>query len=263
MGVINVTPDSFYDGGNYFETAKAIAHGHQLINEGADILDIGGESTRPGAQPVAEDEELARVLPVVEALAPLCRVSIDTMKPNVARAAVSAGASLINDVSCSLEEVAGEMGSGIVLMHMKGTPSDMQDDPYYDDVVSEVFDYLLEATERSRIRGIKEIYIDPGIGFGKTSAHNVALLRALPAFVGSKVPVLVGMSRKRFIGKISAAPGKEPLAPDERFEGSLAGATWAMACGVAAVRVHDVKATVQAARVVGDLASGHSREDVA
>ena len=155
------------------------------------------------------------------------------------------------------------MGSGIVLMHMKGTPSYMQDDPYYDDVVSEVFDYLLEATERSRTCGIKEIYIDPGIGFGKTSAHNVALLRALPAFVGSKVPVLVGMSRKRFIGKISAAPDKAPLALDERFEGSLAGATWAMACGVAAVRVHDVKATVQAARVVGDLASGHSREDVA
>lgn len=263
MGVINVTPDSFYDGGSYFETAQAVAHGRRLINEGADILDIGGESTRPGASPVTEQEELARVLPVIEALAPLCRVSIDTMKPNVARAAASAGASLLNDVSCSLIDVASETGAGIVLMHMKGSPPDMQDSPRYDDVATEVLDYLLKATERARSRGIKEIYIDPGIGFGKTTAHNVALLHALPTFVASKVPVLVGTSRKRFIGQISVPPGEAPLALEDRFEGSLASATWAMACGVAAVRVHDVKATAQAARVVGEIDSGLAKEEVA
>ncbi len=261
MGVVNVTPDSFYDGNHHFETEAAIAHGQRLFDEGADILDVGGESSRPGATVVSEDEELRRVIPVVEALAPLCRVSIDTMKPNVARRALLAGATLINDVSCSLSDVAGETGVGIVLMHMKGTPPDMQVRPHYDDVVSEVFGYLHSEALRARDMGIAEIYVDPGIGFGKTTQHNLALLRALPQLVDDDYPVVVGTSRKRFIGEISASPGGSLLTPEERFEGSLASATWAMSCGVAMVRVHDVKATAQAARIVGDLVT-RSRERV-
>jgi dihydropteroate synthase len=262
VGVVNVTPDSFYDGNHHFATVDAIAHGRRLADEGADILDIGGESSRPGAALVSEVEELRRVLPVIEALAPLCRISIDTMKANVAAQAVSAGASLVNDVSCALGEVAAEAGVGIVLMHMKGRPKDMQVDPTYGDVVSEVFSYLADAATRARQLGIEEIYVDPGIGFGKTTQHNLALLRSLPQLVASDVPVFIGTSRKRFIGEISAAHDGETLPLDQRFEGSLASATWAMSCGVAAVRVHDVKATKQAARVVGDLVSSSSRMEL-
>lgn len=253
MGVVNVTPDSFYDGGSHFEKDEAIAFGRYLLSEGADILDVGGESTRPGATPVPEDEELRRVVPVIRALAPYGRISIDTMKPTVARAAVEAGATLINDVTCSLIDVAAQMHVAIALMHMKGTPETMQDDPHYDDVVAEVTQHLLRAAQRAERQGIEEIYIDPGIGFGKTTRHNVALLRSLPALVATGIPLLVGTSRKRFLGQIAAQPGDEPLGPEDRFEGSLATATWAMACGAAAVRVHDVKATAQAARIIGDV----------
>lgn len=252
MGVVNVTPDSFYDGGRHFLADEAIAYGQTLIDEGVDILDVGGESTRPGASPVDESEEMRRVLPVIEALAPLCRVSIDTMKPTVARQAVDHGATLINDVSCSLHEVASQTGVGIVMMHMQGSPADMQRNPHYEDVVGEVFDYLVHAADRARSLGIREMYVDPGIGFGKTKNHNLSLLRALPRLVATGVPVVVGTSRKRFIGTISVSPGQPELSAEERFEGSLATATWAMACGVAAVRVHDVKATVEASKIVGE-----------
>lgn len=263
MGVVNVTPDSFYDGGRHFATDEAIAFGRSLIDEGADILDVGGESSRPGAVPVSEEEELRRVLPVVRALAPHGRVSIDTMKPNVARLAVAAGATLINDITSTLHEVAAETGAAIALMHMQGTPQSMQDQPHYVDVVREVLDDLLASASRAERLGIREIYIDPGIGFGKTTAHNVALLNALPRFVASGLPVLVGTSRKRFIGQISAPAGSPLLDPDERLEGSLASATWAMACGAAAVRVHDVRATAQAARIVGDRVFGCPVREVA
>ena len=263
MGVVNVTPDSFYDGGNHFDTDEAIAFGLSLIEQGADILDVGGESSRPGATPVGEDEELHRVLPVISVLSQHSRVSIDTMKPNVARLAVEAGATLINDITSTLQEVAAETGVAIALMHMQGTPQSMQDQPHYDDVVREVLDYLHAAATQARGLGVKEIYIDPGIGFGKTTAHNVALLHGLGRFVASGFPVLIGTSRKRFIGQIAAPGGSSPLGPDERFEGSLASATWAMACGVSVVRVHDVRATAQAARIVGDLAFDALEREVA
>lgn len=250
MGVLNVTPDSFYDGGRYYDRAAAIRRGEQMIAEGADIVDVGGESSRPGADAVAEDEELRRVLPVVAALAPLVRVSIDTMKPAVAAAALEAGASLVNDVACRLGEVAARAGAGLVVMHMRGTPQTMQDHPHYDDVVDEVFDHLAQAAARARALGVAEVYVDPGIGFGKTLEHNLALLRALPELVGAGAPVLVGTSRKSFIGRLLAAPGADPLPPEERFEGSLATAVWAMAHGAAIVRVHDVAATARAARLV-------------
>ncbi|MGO9195646.1 MAG: dihydropteroate synthase [Acidimicrobiales bacterium] len=258
MGVLNVTPDSFFDGGRYLDHDAAIRRGREILDEGADILDIGGESTRPGASAVPEDEELNRVLPVVEALAldgrvadGRARISIDTTTPAVARAAVSAGATIMNDVSASLAEVAAETGAAFVAMHAKGTPADMQDDPRYDDVVAEVSEYLAERAGAARAAGVAEVWIDPGIGFGKTAHHNLALLRALEQLTALGWPVVVGTSRKTFLGRIAAGgPDSPPLPPSERFEGSLATAVWSMACGAAAVRVHDVRATVHAARLV-------------
>jgi dihydropteroate synthase len=251
MGVLNVTPDSFYDGGRYFETPAAVAHGHELIDAGADIVDVGGESSRPGSRPVELEEELRRVIPVIEALSADVRVSIDTMKPTVARAALAAGASLVNDVSSSLGAIAAEFDAGLVVMHMRGTPADMQKDPHYDDVVREVGDYLVEKAAAARALGVGEIYIDPGIGFGKTKAHNLALLARVPELVERGWPVLIGTSRKSFLGAISS-PSGPPLGPDERFEASLATATFAIAAGAAIVRVHDVRATKHAVRIVTD-----------
>ncbi|MFZ0058965.1 MAG: dihydropteroate synthase [Acidimicrobiales bacterium] len=251
MGVLNVTPDSFFDGGRYFDHEAAIAHGREMIAAGADIIDIGGESTRPGANPVREDEELRRVLPVVEALATSIRVSIDTMKPAVATAACRRGATLVNDVANHSAQAAAEAQAGLVVVHMRGTPKNMQDDPRYDDVVAEVFGALESAAAEARRLGVSEVYVDPGIGFGKTIEHNLQLLRLLPELVAQGVPVLVGTSRKSFLGRLAAPPEAAPLPPADRFEGSLATAVWAMAAGVAIVRVHDVAATVQAARLVG------------
>ena len=252
MGVVNVTPDSFYDGGRYFDTNAAIAHGREMIADGADIIDVGGESSRPGATPVEEHEELRRVLPVVRALARECRISVDTMKPAVAHAAVECGATVINDVACCLEGVAADTGAGLIVMHMRGTPQNMQDDPRYNDVVADVFAWLEHAGASARRAGVREVYVDPGIGFGKTTDHNLALLKALPELVGQGTPVVLGTSRKRFIGSISARPDSGPLPPEERLEGSLATAVWGMTAGVAVVRVHDVRATSQATRIVGD-----------
>jgi dihydropteroate synthase len=254
MGVLNVTPDSFFDGGRYLTTDAAIARGRAMFSEGADLVDVGGESSRPGSVGVEEAEELRRVLPVVEALAPLGRVSIDTVKPAVARAAVAAGASLVNDVSGELWDVAADCGTGWVAMHRKGSAAEMQLHPRYDDVVGEVHQHLVDAFERASGDGVEEIWLDPGIGFGKTVAHNLALL----AHVGELVSiaeargarVLVGTSHKWFLGMIGSG-GPEPLAPDQRAEGSLASGTWAMSQGAHMVRVHDVVASARAAQLVG------------
>ena len=254
MGVINVTPDSFSDGGRFADADAAVAHGLELLAEGADWLDVGGESTRPGASPVDEAEERRRVVPVVEALAAAgARVSIDTRKPAVARAAVAAGATLLNDVGAANGAVAAELGVAWAAMHMQGEPATMQDDPRYGDVVAEVVDHLVSVAESAVAAGVPEVWIDPGIGFGKTAAHNLALLAHLDAFVATGFPVLVGTSRKGFIGRLLGdSDGTDAPAPlDDRLEGSLATATWAMASGAQMVRAHDVRATAQAALVIG------------
>jgi dihydropteroate synthase len=248
MGVLNVTPDSFSDGGRWLDRTAAVEHGLRLVAEGAAIVDVGGESTRPGADPVPERDELERVVPVVEALAPHVRVSVDTTKPAVAEAAVAAGATIINDVSASLEDVAVATGAAWIAMHMRGTPRTMQEAPQYDDVVAEVCDYLVERAEKARAAGVSEIWIDPGIGFGKTGDHNLSLLRHLGTFVGTGWPVVVGASRKSFLGRLT-----DGAAADDRLEGSIAVATWAMLHGAAVVRVHDVAETVRAAKVAGVL----------
>jgi dihydropteroate synthase len=259
MGVLNVTPDSFSDGGQFLDPADAVAQGRRLVAEGADIVDVGGESSRPGARPVDEATELRRVVPVIEALAPEVRVSVDTVKPAVARAAVAAGATLVNDVSASLAEVAAEVGAGYIVMHRQGTPQTMQQDPHYDDVVAEVSQFLADRAARASQVGVDEVWIDPGIGFGKSDAHNLTLLRHLDRLVALGHPVLVGTSRKGFLGRLVArsddrrpggARGVESAPIQDRLEASLSTATWAMAQGAAMVRVHDVLPTVQAAKVV-------------
>ncbi|MGH9169952.1 MAG: dihydropteroate synthase [Acidimicrobiales bacterium] len=256
MGILNVTPDSFFDGGMYLDHDAAIARGRQMLEEGADIIDVGGESTRPGAAHVEEREELSRVIPVVEVLATECRVSIDTSKQSVARAALAAGAFMVNDVSASLAPVAAEAGAAFVVMHRKGTPGDMQDNPTYDDVVSEICAFLRERAVAAEALGIAEVWIDPGFGFGKTAPHNVEILARLREIVALGYPVLVGTSRKTFLGKIAAGAVSSDVPADpvgDRLQGSIASAVWAMSTGVAAVRAHDVAATAQAARIVGGM----------
>jgi dihydropteroate synthase len=251
MGILNVTPDSFSDGGRFVDPTAAVAQGRRLVAEGAAVVDVGGESTRPGAHPVDGAEELRRVVPVVEALAPEVRVSIDTTKPEVARAAVAAGATLVNDVSASLGGLAAELGVGWVAMHMQGEPRTMQRAPGYDDVVSEVLAFLEERASEAARAGVAEVWIDPGIGFGKTTAHNLSLLRHLDRFVASGWPVVVGTSRKGFLGALlGESDGVDAVPTDDRLEGSLVTATWAMHQGVQMVRVHEVLPTVQAALVV-------------
>ncbi len=248
MGVLNVTPDSFSDGGRFFSVDEAVAQGRRLAAAGAGIVDVGGESTRPGAEPVEPSEELRRVLPVVSALAADgVRVSIDTRHAEVAEAAVAAGATIVNDVAAGddLMAVAAAGGAGYVAMHAQGPPATMQHDPRYDDVVGEVHAFLAAAAERARRAGCRQVWVDPGIGFGKTCEHNVALLAALPELVGAGVPVVVGASRKGFLGALTGG-----AAPLDRLEASVAVATWAFSCGVAVVRAHDVAETVQALHLV-------------
>lgn len=252
MGVLNVTPDSFSDGGRWLDPSAAIAHGEQMIAEGADIVDVGGESTRPGATAVDPSEELRRVLPVVEALAGRVRVSVDTRKESVARAAVAAGATLINDVSASLWPVAAETGAGWIAMHMPADPSVMQQHAKYEDVVGEVRDYLLARAEKADGAGVTEIWIDPGIGFAKTAAHNLSLLRHLDVLVGTGWPVLVGTSRKSFLGRI----GGRSIEPADRLEETVASSTWAAAIGAQMVRVHDVRPVAMAMRLAGGTRRG-------
>lgn len=254
MGVLNVTPDSFSDGGRFADPVAAVAHASALIAAGADVIDVGGESTRPGAAPVPATEELARVIPVIEALVGRVRLSIDTTKPEVAARALDAGATIINDVSGApeLAALAAERQVAWVCMHMRGTPRTMQDDPHYDDVVREVSDWLVERGSAARASGVPEVWIDPGIGFGKTVAHNLSLLAHFDVLVASGFPVAVGTSRKSFLGRLlaTAENAASPLPTDDRLEGSVASATWAMAAGASMVRVHDVAATVAARRRV-------------
>jgi dihydropteroate synthase len=253
MGIVNVTPDSFSDGGRYLDPEMATAHGLALVAAGADVLDVGGESTRPGAEPVSEAEELRRVLPVVERLAAAAGipVSIDTRKAAVAAAALDAGASIVNDVAAGSDpgmfDVVARAGAGLVVMHMRGEPSTMQEAPHYDDLVAEVGDFLVERLERARAAGIDNgsLCADPGIGFGKTAAHNLALLARLSELVGRvEVPVLVGPSRKSFIAKVL---GDDVAARDD---GTLATTVWSVDHGARIVRVHDVAVTVDALRLL-------------
>lgn len=248
MGVLNVTPDSFSDGGRWTDPEVAIDRGLTMVAEGADVIDVGGESTRPGSEPVDDAEQRRRVLPVISALAPHVRVSIDTRSVAVAEAAVEVGATLINDVSASLWPVVAASGpqAGWVAMHMRGEPSTMQVDPYYDDVVAEVRTFLVERAGAARAGGVTEVWIDPGIGFGKSLEHNLALLAQVDELVATGLPVLVGASRKGFLGALlDGAPS------DDRLEGSVAVAVWAASRGVGMVRVHDVAATVDALRLAG------------
>ena len=276
MGVLNVTPDSFSDGGLYATTDAAIAHGHALLAQGADVVDVGGESSRPGAETVAADDEVARVVPVVEALAPEAagrgaRISVDTVKAEVALAAVAAGASLLNDISASLFEVAAATGAGWVAMHMQGEPRTMQTDPRYDDVVAEVHGFVLERARVARRAGVTEVWVDPGIGFGKTTAHNLSLLHHVGELVEAAeeagcAGVVVGTSRKRFLGVLAAggAPGVAPGAAGggpttaapvaDREEGSLATAAAALVAGAGMLRVHDVRSAHGLVRLYGPAA---------
>jgi len=258
-GIINVTPDSFSDGGNFLDPQQAIAHGMKLAEEGADLLDIGGESTRPGAAEVTAQEEIDRVVPVIEALSKQTAlpISIDTSKPEVMRAAAAAGAGMINDVRALREdgalEAAASLRVAVCLMHMQGEPRTMQDDPHYDDVVSDVRRFLAERIFACEMSGIdkKRIVVDPGFGFGKTIEHNLALLRALDQFAALGVPLLVGLSRKGMIGTLT---GRERHA--DRAVGSAAAALLAVQKGAAIVRVHDVAATRDSLAVWRAVAEG-------
>ncbi len=249
MGIINVTPDSFSDGGKYFSTQAAVEHGIALAEQGADILDIGGESTKPGAESVDSEEEKRRVLPVIKQLREKVKIplSIDTMKADVAAQALENGADIVNDVSAlsfdnAMPEVIKRYRAGVVLMHMQGTPRTMQSSPEYHDVIGEILSYLEQRAHYAEQMGIdkEHIAIDPGIGFGKTIKHNLLILKGIKAFKALGFPVLVGASRKSFIGKITDTDA------DERLSGSLASALWAATHGVDIIRVHDIKETKQA-----------------
>ncbi|MGA7435812.1 MAG: dihydropteroate synthase [Solirubrobacterales bacterium] len=250
MGIVNVTPDSFSDGGLYLDAGKAISHGLSLVEDGADVLDIGGESTRPGAAEVTAEEEISRVIPVIKGLAGTAPISIDPTKASVAREAIAAGATTVNDVSGlradpEMATVCSETGVDVVVMHMIGSPRTMQDDPRYDDVVSEVKGFLLAQVELAISAGIERerIWIDPGIGFGKTVDHNLALLKATREFADTGLPVLLGPSRKTFIGKIDGS--KE----SHRLGGTIAACLESRRGGAEMVRVHDVAPVAQALRI--------------
>jgi len=261
-GVINVTPDSFSDGGSFLDAGDAIAHGLKLAEEGADVLDVGGESTRPGAAEISAQDEIARVVPVIEALAKktVIPIAIDTSKPEVMRAAVAAGAGFINDVRALRRDGALDAAAAlkvpVCLMHMQGEPGTMQDAPHYEDVVSDVRRFLAERLFACEMSGIdkKRVVVDPGFGFGKTLEHNLALLRALDQFVALGVPLLVGLSRKGMIGTLT---GRER--PADRAAGSAAAALLAVQKGAAIVRVHDVAVTRDALAVWEAVATGFKR----
>jgi dihydropteroate synthase len=256
MGVLNVTPDSFSDGGQFFDSGRAVERGLQMAADGAAIIDVGGESTRPGSASVSDDEQIERVVPVIKAL---CKkidvpISIDTYKLEVAKAALEAGAGMINDITAlsdeRMAELAAEHDVPVVLMHMQGTPATMQIEPKYEDVVSEVLQFLLERAKRAEGFGIAKnmIFIDPGIGFGKTLEHNLLLLRDMNKFVVAGYRVLVGTSRKSFIGKLI---GREK--PSERIFGTAATVALCVAAGISIVRVHDVAEMVDVVKVANKL----------
>ena len=242
MGILNVTPDSFSDGGSYFSVDQAVARGEQMVEEGADFIDIGGESSRPGSEPVSEEEELRRVLPVIEQLAKKTDIplSIDTYKSNVARKALNAGAQVINDITGltfdpNMLAVAGQLKACVVVMHMQGIPKTMQQEPRYDDVVGEVSHFLLGRAEVVKKQEIERIILDPGIGFGKTLEHNVALIKNLGRISAHGYPVLIGPSRKSFLGTLLDA------SVDDRLEGTAAAVAASILHGANIVRVHDVR----------------------
>jgi dihydropteroate synthase len=250
MGVVNVTPDSFSDGGLFLDAEAAIAHGRGLAEQGAEILDVGGESTRPGAEEVSAEEEVARVVPVVAGLAGTATVSVDTSKVEVAAAALDAGAAIVNDVTAlrgapEIGALCAERGAGLVLMHMQGDPRTMQNDPRYEDVVDDVKSFLAERLEAAVAAGVDEerIWLDPGIGFGKALEHNLELLRRLGELREPGRPLVVGTSRKSFIGKIDGSP------VGDRLGGTVASSVLAMAEGADVLRVHDVAEAAQAVTV--------------
>ena len=257
VGILNVTPDSFSDGGRFLDRATAVAHATRMVEDGADILDIGGESTRPGSTTVSANEELERVHPVIERLAelhPAVPISIDTRKADVAAEALDAGATIVNDVSAGADppmfDVVRDREAAVVLMHMQGDPTTMQEAPHYDDVVGEVHEYLRQRIEAAELAGIDpdRIAIDPGIGFGKDLDHNLQLMQGVDALLDLGRPVLVGPSRKRFIGTILDLP------EEERVEGTVGAVVWMVARGAHLVRVHDVREVVRAVRVSDAIA---------
>jgi len=259
MGILNVTPDSFSDGGRYTRVSAALERAREMVEEGADIIDVGGESTRPGAQPVPLEEELRRVVPVVEAIRAELDVpiSVDTYKSEVARAALDAGAVMVNDISGlrfspDMADVVAEYQAHVVVMHMKGTPRDMQKNPYYDDVVEEVKGFFSERLEFLQSMGVdlERVLLDPGIGFGKRVEDNLALIRGIPRFLDLDRPVLIGPSRKSFIGDILGLP------VEERLEGTLAAVSVAVFLGATVVRVHDVLAARRAVDMAWALKMG-------
>ena len=256
MGILNVTPDSFSDGGEFIDTEKAIAHGVEMASQGAAVIDIGGESTRPGSNPVSIEEEIARVTPVIKSLSEKIDIpiSIDTYHVEVAKAALDSGATILNDITALNDEHMGELAAKyevpIILMHMQGTPTTMQAEPKYNDVVQEVLDYLLERANRAEKAGVSKerIFIDPGIGFGKTLEHNLELLRNIDKFVATDYRVLVGTSRKSFIGTIT---GKK--VPSERIFGTAATIALSAAAGVSIARVHDVSQMIDVVKIVNSI----------
>jgi len=242
MGILNVTPDSFSDGGRFFDQTDAVLHAFQMVKDGADIIDVGGESTRPGADPVSLGEESRRVIPVIHKIRQKSEVpiSVDTYKSDVAVEAIKAGAAIVNDISGlsfdpKMAETIAQSGASVVIMHVKGTPRDMQTDPRYDDLIGEVYEYLAKAVDKAKKSGIKQIMIDPGIGFGKTADHNLELINRLHEFKSLDVPILIGVSRKSFIGKILNT------AVETRLEGTAAAVTASILHGADVVRVHDVR----------------------
>jgi len=250
MGILNVTPDSFSDGGSYDTVEKAVARAKEMIAEGADVIDIGGESTRPGSEAVSVEEELTRVLPVVKRLKVEVKVplSIDTMKPAVARECLKLGVSYLNDVTglrdAEMLKVAAEFNCKVIIMHMQGMPKVMQENPHYEDVVQEIKEYLLRQAEKAKKAGVKEIILDPGIGFGKSVEDNLRIIKNLKEFTELGYPVLIGLSRKSFLGKITG------LEVNERVEATIAADTIAVLNGAAIIRVHDVKEAKRALLVV-------------
>ncbi|MBI2915520.1 MAG: dihydropteroate synthase [Elusimicrobia bacterium] len=259
MGILNLTPDSFYDGGRYGSVESACRRAEEMVQEGADILDLGGESTRPGSQPVSAEEELSRVLPVVKKISkryPRVPISVDTQKSEVARQSLQEGASIINDISAlrsdpGMADVLRQYRAQVLLMHMRGSPRTMQQSPRYKNVVREVKSFLSQRVRWAVEQGISEsrIWIDPGIGFGKTLRHNLGILRDLKSFLSLKLPLVVGCSRKSFIGGILGEK-KFPLPAEERLEGSLAAACWSYWQGVSILRVHDVGSTKKMIQVL-------------
>ncbi len=261
MGILNVTPDSFSDGGQFAGTEHALAHARRMLNEGADIIDVGGESTRPGAEPVPAEEEMRRVLPVIERLHALCPapISVDTCKAAVARAAVAAGARIINDIGGltldpEIARVAADTGATLILMHIRGTPRTMQQEIHYDDVVADIVAFLRRQVQVAVDAGVprERLIVDPGIGFGKRVEHNLEILRRLRELTALGLPILIGTSRKRFIGEVLGG-----LPPEQRVEGTAATVAVSILNGASIVRVHDVLPMVRVARMTDAIRTGY------